>query len=211
MRVRLVPVAFVLLLVVGAPSQASAGLMAFFDYLNELSGPGPFKGAGGEASPLCFNQEWERLPMRKCLGWPRLEDDRRRPRLEFGPHFSRMRGEVNNDLTYPGGPSEDDRRVSAFSYGAQGNLYFWELFGVTARITRYHFHGELVPGGSVAANSIGLGAIFRIPIGSTDYQLTVSPIGFVGLDSLTAADFGALGEFERDNVVTAIHIGFGWR
>jgi hypothetical protein len=205
-----------LLSAVAATPARAAGLIGFFDFLDHLSGPGPFVGAGVDIILVC--DDGEGTLTGKCLwrtGRLGVQEERRlRPRrFEAGPHVSWLRGAINDDLVYPVGTSDDARRVSALTYG--GHAYLWlkqptgrsPWLGATIRVTAVRFSGDLVRDGSVTSTMVGVGPMFGFPFGPA-HRFDITPLVQLGLGPFDASDFGALGPaLGSDSVKLTIRFG----
>jgi hypothetical protein len=206
-----------LLVPVAATPARAAGLVGFFDFLDHLSGPGPFVGGGVDITLVCDDGEGNVTA--NCLwrtGRVGVSTERRlRPRrFEAGPHVSWLRGAINDDLVYPAGTTDDARRVNAFTYG--GHAYFWmrqptgsgsPWIGATLRLTAVRFSGDLVRDGSLTSTMVGLGPIFGFPFGG-GHRLDVTPLAQFGLGPFDAADFGASGPaLDSDSAKFTIRVG----
>src|SRR5262249_35859811 len=140
---RLRKVALLILVLIVLPARnADASLMGFLDYLDQLSGPGPFVGGGLSYDLLCgdstgwktyFWNPLKRAPM--LTTWPRYEN---------GLDISWLRGFINDDLNYANNPSNDLRRVNAITYGGHTTVWLSEKFGLTMRAAAVRFNGKLM-------------------------------------------------------------------
>ena len=193
----------VLLLVGSARSAQAAGLEGLLDYIDHLSGPGPFIGAGLEASVLCDQGVWLRnCGKRQSKSGPPVN------RWEVGPDASWFYGRLNDDLVYPPENAQANKRVNAQTVGAHGTYWLHRSFGITAKGTAVHFSGELVDNGDggLWSNSFSLGPVLRLPLGAV--ALDFVPLAQFGLGPFDVNQFGAVSpELESESVKFAFHIG----
>jgi hypothetical protein len=182
-----------LLLILVLPSPARADLMWFLDFLDRLSGPGPFVGHGFQFSLFCVTNQGRPLGPWDCVS---LADDQvkgYRSVVKVGPNFSWARG-LDNDLVYAGRPTEEQKEVNLRTYGVAGDVMPWDRLGVTVRYSRFEFCGELVqsPDRCLRRNAFGVGPIFRVRIGRR-LKAVVTPIARFNIGPFTPQDFGAVG------------------
>jgi len=131
--------ALVLNLAAPRPADAQA---AFIRWLERLSGPGPFYGAGFEVYPVCFNatdQAWTVLDM-DCGGTVRGERSLRIERVLFGVQYSKLRG--NNELLYdPAIPADQTDSVGATIFLGSADVGFIRALDVGASVGFIRFSG----------------------------------------------------------------------
>jgi hypothetical protein len=191
----------VLLLAGSAHPAQAAGLEGLLDYIDHLSGPGPFIGAGIDATLWCD----------QGLGWRPCGQRQSRSggpvnHWEIGPDASWFYGRLNDNLVYPPGTSEDDKRVNAQTVGAHGTYWLHRSFGIMARATAVRFSGELVDNGSLWSSSFSLGPVLRLPLGRVAVDFV--PLAQFGLGPFEVAQFGAVSpELESDTVKFAFRVG----
>jgi hypothetical protein len=197
----------VLLLMLAVPQPARADWMAFLDYLDNLSGPGPFIGLGFDVPLRCREDSgvtW------RCF-WPvdQVDEDTlgdlHLHRWEIGPRVSFLRGRINDDLIYPPGTTDDEKRVNVFTYGMHANANFTRRWGATLRFSNYRFSGTLVRNGSLTRSTVALGPVVgfspRALRNVSIRRVTVSGLAVVGLGQFRPDDFGMLGPpLDSDNV-----------
>lgn len=208
-----VVILLVVLLVSSVRPASALGFMSFVDFLDHLSGPGPFVGVGVDLSLVC--DDGAKGTTATCL-WRtgRLVPDQGRVfeprRFEVGPHISWLNGQVNPDLIYDPAVPDQDRHVNALTYG--GHAYFWfrqagPRLGATVRVTAVRFTGAQVRDGSITRTMVSFGPIIGVPLPQR-LRLDVSPLVQLGLGRFTAGDFGALGPaLSSDNVKVGLHLG----
>lgn len=207
-----------LLLVPAAATPArAAGLVGFFDFLDHLSGPGPFQGIGFDFMLICDDDN--RRISGGCLfksgGATTSGSTLATRRFEAGPHVSWLRGSVNEAMIYPAGTPDDAKRVNALTYG--GHAYLWwrpraggdaPWLGATVRFTAVRFSGDLVRDGSITSTMVGVGPIVGFPLGTKGYRVDINPLVLLGLGPFKASDFGASGPLlGSDGVKWTVHIG----
>ena len=191
----------VLLLAGSARPAQAAGLEGLLDYIDHLSGPGPFFGAGLEATVLCDRGVW----LRNC-GQRQARTGGAVNRWEIGPDASLFYGQLNDDMVYPPGTAQDAKRVNAQSVGAHGTYWLHRSLGITARATGVRFSGELVEDGSVWTSSFSLGPVVRVPLGAVAIDLV--PLAQFGLGPFDVEQFGALApELASETVKFAFKLG----
>jgi hypothetical protein len=193
----------VLLLAGTARPVQAAGLVGLLDYIDHLSGPGPFFGAGIQASVLCDRGVWlTNCGQRQDKTGPPVN------RWEIGPDASLFYGRLNDDLVYPPASVQANKRVNAQSIGAHGTYWLHRSFGITAKGTAVRFSGELVDGGdgSLWTNSVSLGPVLRLPLGAV--ALDFVPLAQFGLGPFDVEQFGAVApELGSETVKFAFHVG----
>jgi hypothetical protein len=176
--------------------QAHASWLAFYEYLEALSGPGPFHGVGVDASVWCDDQScsW------KDFWRPRLPDADTERTIEIAPHVAWLTADDAGDLTYPEGPPD----VHLFMYGATVTLWLpggkpGELradrsrpkrlqVGLMARASGLHFTGSGVTADDAL---LRVGPVVNVPLGSERVRLFASPQLQFGLGAFNREDFGA--------------------
>ena len=195
------------LLMLSSATQASAaGWMDFFDYLDSLSGPGPFNGFGMEGPVFCDNGAG---PTVKCYGRAQLLGASRR-RFDIGPDISFLKGRINDHLVYASGTTDAQKHVNALTYGAHANIWFPHHLGATVRVTRVRFSGPLVRDGSLSSTIVSVGPVFRIPLNRT-FEVDVTPLAQFGLGPFAVTDFGAVSPpLQSDKAKLGLHIGIGF-
>ena len=195
-----------LLMFCSATQARAAGWMDFWDYLDSLSGPGPFNGFGMEGPIICDNGAG---PTVKCYGRdPRVGENRRR--YDIGPDVSFLKGQINDHLVYPIGTTDDQKHVNALTYGAHANIWFPHHLGATVRVTRVRFSGPLVRDGSLSSTIFSVGPVFRIPLNRT-FEVDITPLAQFGLGPFSVSDFGAVSpQLKSDKAKLGLHIGIGF-
>ena len=176
--VRMVVLAVVLVGVNVRPADASLG--AFWDYLEHLSGPGPFNGIGLDAPLICD----DRGVSLRCLVPPALNTVRR---VEIAPSFSWMGGkDGGEDLVYDG-PAPD---IGAITFGGTFTGWLTNRFGATVRLASIHFTGSGVSASDTFAR-VGPIVGFRLNGPLSGWRITVSPQVQFGLGPFDSEEFGA--------------------
>ena len=195
-----------LLMLSSATQARAAGWMDFFEYLDNLSGPGPFNGFGMEGPIICDNGAG---PTVKCYGRdPRMGENRRR--YDIGPDVSFLKGQINDHLVYPIGTTDDQKHVNALTYGAHANFWLHHYVGATIRVTRIRFSGPLVRDGSQSSTIFSVGPVFRIPLNDR-FEVDITPLAQFGLGPFAVTDFGAVSPaLESDKAKLGLHIGIGF-
>jgi len=200
-----------LLLVLASASPAHASWMAFWDYLDNLSGPGPFLGFGADIPLICIDNKELRT---ECFNVLRTQDRH----IELGPDFSYLRGLLNDKIVYPGSPTDDQRRVNVLTYGVHAKTWLNDRTktvhaGVMVRFTAVRFKGDLMPriDHSLTDAMFSVGPIFQFPTGVNRFKLEVTPLLQLGLGPFSVEDFGALSPpLNSDAAKLGIHIGIAY-
>jgi hypothetical protein len=192
------------------PAQAS--WMAFYEYLEALSGPGPFRGRiPGFDFPLFCSDE--KFSLRCLERVRRLPDDDKSPKLpetgrrlrkfEVAPHFAWLTADGPGDLEYPG-TAPDNIRLYIFG----GTVTWWvpghrpgearagagtpvaQRFevGLVARASALHFTGTGVTADDAM---VRVGPVVTYPVWGS-FRAFVSPQVQVGLGPFNREEFGAL-------------------
>ena len=195
-----------MLMLCSATPARAAGWMDFWDYLDSLSGPGPFNGFGLEGPVFCDNGAG---PTVKCYGREQLLGANRR-RFDIGPDISFLKGKINRGLVYPGGTTDDQKHVNALTYGTHANFWLHHYVGAPIRVTRIRVSGPLVRDGSQSSTIFSVGPVFRIPLNDR-FEVDITPLAQFGLGPFSVSDFGAVSpQLKSDKAKLGLHIGIGF-
>jgi len=171
--VRMVMLAVVLVGVNVRPADASLG--AFWDYLDHLSGPGPFNGVGIYV-PIGCGQGI----LKDC--WSSASDD---DKVDGGVELVWAGGKDGGEqLAYSGAPPD----IGAVSFGGNVRVWFSPYLGATVRVTSIHFTGDGVP---ARDTFVRFGPAFRFDLGNR-FLVVLSPQLAVALGPFDREDLGAL-------------------
>jgi hypothetical protein len=187
--------------------EAASGIEAILDFLDHLSGPGPFVGPGVEVTLWCGFNGGTRSTSR-CIAVP-LEDQGKPTTFEVGPHFSYLRSTGDGDLVFLPGDEGRSKGINVFTYGVHGSYFLQDApwFGLSGRVTGLRFSGGLMP---EAVNSalFEIGPVFRIsPQNRVHLEIQAPAVQF-GLGPFSAGQFGAVGpELDSDTVKLAFRVG----
>jgi hypothetical protein len=172
------------------------------DWIDKLSGQGPFWGPGAEWAVFCdqgrrFNQ----------CNQPQPRSGAPVNRWEVGADGSFLFGRLNDKVEYPAGTTDEQKGVDAWTLGGHGTYWLHRSFGITARARAVHFQGKLVDNGTGLWDGMfSIGVVARLPL-SGGYSLDFVPQAQFGIGPFDRSQFGALSPMGSDRVKFGFHVG----
>ena len=199
-----------ILLLAASARPAYAVGEGILDYIDRLSGQGPYWGVGYEMSFLCGGGTGGGSnPGVRTLNACNKQQSRTDGPVnqwEIGPDVSYLWGRLNKNVLYPAGTPDDQKGVDAFTVGAHANYWVERYLGVTARARAVRFKGDLVENGDGLWDGMfSLGVIVRIPF--EKFAIDLAPQAQFGIGPYESSQFGALSPMSDNVVKFGFHVG----